>query len=115
MLDFSGLPEELLNQTIQFRLGGQLQVDARKGSQHKAGRQVNFSGSVQLSLKADLPLPFSLLPDTVATTVGDRILDTILGAMESALVKGIIADYHSWCWTKQNVESNRALRVSGSM
>lgn len=115
LLDFSGLPEEFINQSVRFTLKGQLEVEARKGSQYKAGRQVDFSGGVSLTFRVSLPLPFSLLPENVVTAVGDTILDTILGAMESALVRGIIADYHSWCRTKQNMESKRALRVTGSM
>ncbi|CAM6088095.1 unnamed protein product [Calypogeia fissa] len=115
LLDFSGLPEEYVNQSVRFTLQGQLQVDGRKGSQYKAGREVDFNGVVSLSLRASLPLPFALLPGDVVTTVGDTILDTILGAMESALVRGIIADYHTWCRIKQNMESKRALGVTGSI
>ncbi|CAM6100719.1 unnamed protein product [Calypogeia fissa] len=110
LLDFSGLPEEYVNQSVRFTLQGQLQVDSRK-----AGREADFNGVVSLSLRASLPLPFALLPGDVVTTVGDTILDTILGAMESALVRGIIADYHTWCRIKQKMDSKRALGVTGSI
>jgi hypothetical protein len=112
LLDFSGLPEEYINQTIQFKLQGQLRVEPRKGVQYAPGRQVDFKGAVQLSLRSTLPLPFSLFPKNVVTPVGDSILDTILGAMEGALVRGIIVDYQSWCRTKQSTGSNREVQAT---
>ncbi|BFI31487.1 hypothetical protein AXG93_1976s1050 [Marchantia polymorpha subsp. ruderalis] len=105
-LDFTGVPDQFKNLYIDFQLKGSLRVN-KQGS--KVGR-VKFDGTVSLVLGTDLPMPFSFLPEALLTGAGDSILNTILGAMESALVKGIIDDYHSWCRVKSEGEMVTAKR-----
>jgi hypothetical protein len=63
----------------------------------------NFVGSVNLSLGVDLPVPFSLIPEGIVMSVGDEILDHIIGAMEGALLQGIVDDYIIWCWKQSKL------------
>ncbi|KAJ7519962.1 hypothetical protein O6H91_20G061500 [Diphasiastrum complanatum] len=98
VLDLLGLPTDNLD--LQFSLEGDLKV-SRKST---ISRQKNFNGSVSLGLKCDLPLPFSLMPETVVMPVGDGVLDRILGAMEGALLQGIIKDYNYWCRIQRSLK-----------
>jgi hypothetical protein len=94
MLDFSGLPDEFQNLDFDFSLSGQLGVGGNDASTSQLKR---FLGFVDMDLSVDMPLPFSLMPQSILTPVGDGILDRILGAMEAALLDGLIRDYREWC------------------
>ncbi|KAL2635065.1 hypothetical protein R1flu_006544 [Riccia fluitans] len=105
-LDFTGVPDQFKNLYINFELKGSLRAvpqDAQAG-------KVKFEGNVVLKLGADLPFPISLLPEALLSGAGNGILDTILGAMESALLRGVVDDYYSWCKIKQGAEVVRASR-----
>ncbi|KAL3692730.1 hypothetical protein R1sor_006381 [Riccia sorocarpa] len=106
-LDFTGVPDQFKNVSLNFQLSGSLRA-LPQGVQ--AGR-VKFEGSVLLKLGADMPFPISLLPETLLTGAGNGILDTILGAMESALLRGIVDDYYTWCKLRQGSEFVRASKV----
>ncbi|XP_024526253.1 uncharacterized protein LOC112344916 [Selaginella moellendorffii] len=100
VLEFIGLPPGMNDDiNLQFSLGGDLgaQSSIASNASNAAGR---FHGSVSLGLDCDLPLPFSLMPEAIVLPVGDGILDRILGAMEFALLDGLLADYKQWCRAK---------------
>lgn len=104
MLDFNGVPVQFKHLDFDFSLLGLLYVAGHSvGSGASKARQEQskrFQGWVDLGLKVDMPLPFSLMPDAILMPVGDGILDRILGAMESALLAGLIRDYRQWCRTQ---------------
>lgn len=52
---------------------------------------------MDISVGVNLPVPLSLIPTGLLTAVGDQVVDRILGAMEGALLQGIIDDYNAWC------------------
>ena len=79
---------------MEFSLSGQLNVG---GSDVSTSQLKRFLGFVDMGLSVDMPLPFSLMPQSILTPVGDGILDRILGAMETALLNGLIRDYREWC------------------
>ncbi|KAG0586299.1 hypothetical protein KC19_2G080800 [Ceratodon purpureus] len=98
ILDVTGLPEQFRNMNLQFTLHGELRVYPRtNGSPTSAPRMWDFGGWVNISVGANLPLPLSLIPERLLTGVGNQVVARILGAMEGALLQGIIDDYNAWC------------------
>lgn len=100
VLDFTGVPDDFAVQDFQFALNGNLRVIPRAVQVTQARPICDFAGSVSLGLGTNLPLAFSIIPEGIVTRVGDEILDRIIGAMEGALLKGIISDYSAWCRLK---------------
>jgi hypothetical protein len=99
-LDFSGVPDDFAVAEFLFSLNGSLRAIPRLSQFNPARRSCDFSGSVSLGLATELPLAFALIPEVMLTRVGDEILDRIIGAMEGALLQGIITDYNTWCRMK---------------
>lgn len=97
MLDFKGVPVQFKHLDFDFSLLGQLYVAGSDLSASRREHNKRFQGWVDLGLKVDMPLPFSMMPEAILTPVGDGILDRILRAMESALLAGLIRDYKQWC------------------
>ncbi|KAI5063007.1 hypothetical protein GOP47_0022172 [Adiantum capillus-veneris] len=106
VLDFKGVPVQFEHLDFDFSLLGELYV-VEHGSLRRQQNK-SFQGWVDLRLKVDMPLPFSMMPDVVLTPVGNGILDRILGAMESALLAGLLRDYKQWC-RKQSEQSSSPL------
>jgi hypothetical protein len=96
-LDTTGFPESIKIPDLLFSLQGELGVLPGPMGPRQVPHMCNFVGSVNLSLGVDLPVPFSLIPEGIAMSVGDEILDRIIGAMEGALLQGIVDDYIIWC------------------
>jgi hypothetical protein len=96
-LDTTGFPESIKIPDLLFSLQGELGVLPGPMGPKQVPLMCNFVGSVNLSLGVDLPVPFSLIPEGIAMSVGDEILDRIIGAMEGALLQGIVDDYIIWC------------------
>ncbi|CAK9872082.1 unnamed protein product [Sphagnum jensenii] len=96
-LDTIGLPESIKIPDLLFSLQGELGVLPGPMGPKQVPHMCNFVGSVNLSLGVDLPAPFSLIPEGIVMSVGDEILDRIIGAMEGALLQGIVDDYIIWC------------------
>lgn len=94
VLDGTALSEEIKNLDFGFRLQGDLRAVREKGFRSD---KISFSGSVSLRMKFDVPVPFSFMPEQLVSSVGDDLLDRILGVMESQLLKGIARDYMAWC------------------
>lgn len=97
VLDFKGVPVQFEHLDFDFSLLGQLYVAGSDLSAPRREQNNRFQGWVDLGLKVDMPLPFSMMPKAILTPVGNGILDRILGAMESALLAGLIRDYKQWC------------------
>jgi hypothetical protein len=99
ILDVTGLPEQFRNMDLHFTLHGELRVFPRtKGSSSFSARKLwDFGGWVDIGVAVNLPLPLSLVPERLLTGVGDQVVERILGAMEGALLQGIIDDYNAWC------------------
>ncbi|MCO5577939.1 hypothetical protein L7F22_031776 [Adiantum nelumboides] len=95
VLDFKGVPVQFKHLDFHFSLLGELFVV--ESCLPKRQQNKSFQGWVDLGLKVDMPLPFSMMPDAILTPVGNGILDRILGAMESALLGGLLRDYKQWC------------------
>eukprot|EP00250_Pteridium_aquilinum_P007056 c16851_g1_i1 orf=103-864(+) len=102
VLDFKGVPGQFKHLDFDFSLLGQLHVAESGLSDSERGQNKRFQGWVDLGLKVDMPLPFSMMPEAILTPVGNGILDRILGAMESALLAGLIRDYKQWCRKQSN-------------
>lgn len=100
VLDFKGIPVQFKHLDFDFLLSGQLYVDGSEFAAVRREESRRFQGWVDLGLKVDLPLPFSMMPEAILIAVGDAILDRILSAMESALVGGLVRDYKQWCRTQ---------------
>lgn len=96
VVDLLGLPNHFKQLDLQFSLVGQLTVAESSLRAVRRGQDKSFEGWVDLGLEVNLPLPFSMMPRAVVTPVGDGILDRILGAMEGALLAGLIRDYNVW-------------------
>ncbi|XP_024401138.1 uncharacterized protein [Physcomitrium patens] len=94
VLDVTGLPRQFLNLDLQLALHGELRVIPRSTT---GSDQWDFGGWVDISVGVNLPVPLSLIPTGLLTAVGDQVVDRILGAMEGALLQGIIDDYNAWC------------------
>eukprot|EP01018_Ginkgo_biloba_P001422 Gb_31330 [translate_table: standard] len=97
ILDFIGFPGNLHGLDLNFSLQGELIVNKELSTVADKEQTPSFKGWVTMGLKVDLPLPFSLMPNSIIVPVGNGILDRILGAMEGALVSRIIRDYNTWC------------------
>lgn len=93
ILDVTGLPQQFRNMDMQLNLHGELRVFPRSSED----LLWDFGGWVTVGVAANLPLPLSLIPERLLTGVGDQVVERILGAMEGALLQGIIADYNAWC------------------
>jgi len=93
ILDVTGLPEQFRNMDLQLNLHGELRVFPRKES----SVTWDFGGWVNIGVAVNLPLPLSLIPSNLLTSVGDQVVERVLGAMEGALLQGIINDYNAWC------------------
>ncbi|KAH7297072.1 hypothetical protein KP509_26G051900 [Ceratopteris richardii] len=106
VLDFKGVPVQFKHLDFDLSLLGELYVAESRSS--KQWQNKRFCGQVDLGLKVDMPLPFSMMPDEVLMPVGNGILDRILGAMESAILAGLIRDYKEWC-QKQSVQTSSSL------
>eukprot|EP00249_Psilotum_nudum_P003877 c17377_g1_i3 orf=349-1266(+) len=96
-LDFIGLSDHFRDLKMGFSLQGELTI-ANKNSLALLKGQKMFKGRVGIGLQVDLTFPFSAFPEAMVLPVGDGILDHILGAMEGALLAGIIRDYNDWCY-----------------
>lgn len=95
ILDVTGLPEQFRNMDLQFTLHGELRVLPRtNGSPSSVW---DFGGWVNIGVGANLPIPLSLIPERLLTGVGNQVVERTLGAMEGALLQGIIDDYNAWC------------------
>lgn len=94
ILDVTGLPEQFRNMDLHLTLHGELRVFPRSSSARKLS---DFGGWVDIGVAVNLPLPLSLVPERLLTGVGDQVVERILGAMEGALLQGIIDDYNAWC------------------
>lgn len=66
---------------------------------------------MEMILKFDLPLPFSLMPETMVKVVGDTILDNILQAMQGALLRGLVNDYYEWSIREEKTQKSVAESV----
>lgn len=97
ILDLKGLPDQNNGFDFQFSLQGELLVHSESSSVLESEQTPSFSGWVTMGLDANLPLPFSLMPDYIVLPVGNGILDRILGVMERELSSRIIRDYNIWC------------------
>jgi hypothetical protein len=97
-LDFTGVPDSFAVADFSFLLDGNMRATPR--SPENVRYNWDFSGSVSLGLSTDLPAGFALIPEGIVTRAGDEILDRIIGAMEGALLQGIIRDYNIWCRMK---------------
>lgn len=97
ILDIKGLPGQNNGFDFQFNLQGELLVHRESSSVLESEQTPSFRGWVTMGLDANLPLPFSLMPDYIVLPVGNGILDRILGAMERELSSRIIRDYNIWC------------------
>lgn len=93
VLDVTGLPEQFRNLNIQFSLHGELRVLPRSSGK----KMWDFGGWVNIGIAVNLPLPLSLIPEGLLTGVGNQVVERVLGAMEGALLQGIIDDYNAWC------------------
>lgn len=99
-LDFTGVPDGFAVADFSFLLDGNMRAIPRSAETTTVRHNCDFSGSVSLGLSTDLPAAFALIPEGIVTRVGDEILDRIIGAMEGALLQGIIRDYNIWCRMK---------------
>jgi len=99
-LDFAGVPDSFAIADFSFLLDGSMRATPRSAEATTVRHNWDFSGSVILGLSTDLPAAFALIPEGIVTRVGDEILDRIIGAMEGALLQGIIRDYNIWCRMK---------------
>ena len=108
-LDFTGVPDSFAVADFSFLLDGSMRAIPRSAEATTVRHNSDFSGSVSLGLSTDLPAAFALIPEGIVTRVGDEILDRIIGAMEGALLQGIIRDYNIWCRMKsgKNVANPR--------
>jgi len=104
-LDVTGLPEQFRNLDLQLNLHGELRVFPRKFEE----ALWDFGGFVNIGVAVNLPLPLSLIPERLLTGVGDQVVQRILGAMEGALLQGIIEDYNAWCALAPAVPSAQQL------
>lgn len=105
VLDFKGLPGQNDGLDLKFSLQGELLVHRESTSVLENEQTPSFRGWVTMGLNADLPLPFSLMPDYIILPVGNGILDRILGAMEGELASRIIRDYNIWCHASTQLTS----------
>ncbi|KAG0625627.1 hypothetical protein M758_2G069300 [Ceratodon purpureus] len=99
-LDFTGVPESFAVADFSFLLDGSMRATLRSPEAVTVRHNSDFAGSVSLGLSTDLPAAFALIPEGIVTRAGDEILDRIIGAMEGALLQGIIRDYNIWCRMK---------------
>lgn len=99
-LDFTGVPDSFAIADFSFLLDGSMRATPRSSEATTVRHNFDFAGSVSLGLSTDLPAAFALIPEGIVTGVGDEILDRIIGAMEGALLQGIIRDYNIWCRMK---------------
>ena len=99
-LDFTGVPDSFAIADFSFLLDGSMRATSRSPEAATVRHNCDFAGSVSLRLSTDLPAAFALIPEGIVTRAGDEILDRIIGAMEGALLQGIIRDYNVWCRMK---------------
>ncbi|XP_057864160.2 uncharacterized protein LOC131072113 [Cryptomeria japonica] len=99
VLDFVGLPGLNDDLDFNFPLQGELTANRETISSLEIKQVHSFKGWVTMQLNVDLPFPFSLMPESIVLSVGNNILDRILGAMEGELVSTILGDYNVWCCT----------------
>lgn len=99
-LDFTGVPDGFAVADFSFLLDGGMRATPRSAQATTVRHNCDFAGSVSLGLSTNLPPAFALIPEGIVTRVGDEILDRIIGAMEGALLQGIIRDYNIWCRMK---------------
>ena len=102
VLDFKGFPDEFKNLDFDFFLLGQLAIAESDTSTSQIKK---FQGFVDMGLKVDMPFPFSMMPQSILAPMGDGILDRILGAMEAALLAGLVRDYREWCKSTSSKKS----------
>jgi len=99
-LDFTGVPASFAVADFSFLLDGSMRATPRSAEPATVRHDWDYAGSVSLGLSTDLPAAFALIPEGILTRVGDEILDRIIGALEGALLQGIIRDYNIWCRMK---------------
>lgn len=99
-LDFTGVPASFAVADFSFLLDGSMRAIPRSAETTTVRHDWDYAGSVRLELSTDLPAAFALIPEGILTRVGDEILDRIIGALEGALLQGIVRDYNIWCRMK---------------
>lgn len=106
ILDVTGLPDQFRNMDMQLNLHGELRVFPRRTEEDPLQELWDFGGWVNIGVAVNLPRPLSLIPEKLLMGVGDQVVERILGAMEGALLQGIIADYDAWCGATAGGQTN---------
>lgn len=103
-LDFTGVPDDFAVADFSFVLDGGMRAVPRSPEITTIRHNCDFTGSVSLGLSTDLPAAFAFIPEILLVRAGDEILDRIIGAMEGALLQGIIRDYNIWSRMKSRTK-----------
>lgn len=101
ILDVTGLPDQFRNLDLRLSLHGELRVFPPS----TISDEWDFKGWVNLGVAVNLPPPLSLILEGLVTSVGNEVVDCILGAMEAAVLQGIIDDYDAWSAARSPIAS----------
>lgn len=84
-----------LNEHFNLQVSGKMQPCL-------LGDKTYLQGSAELSLKIYLPPPFTLMPQSVLESTGNRLLASILLKMKQGLMQKLLYDYGRWVETEIN-------------
>ncbi|AOY82249.1 DUF1997 domain-containing protein [Moorena producens JHB] len=80
---------DYINQRFALELTGKLHPWDDQGV-------TKLTGRADLTVKVDVPLPFSLTPKPILETTGNGLLKSVLVRIKQTLMKQLLLDYRQW-------------------